>query len=220
MSYSFNWSLFHTLPIVGILRGFEQDLTEELVDVAAKNGLTTLEVTMNTPGVEAQIAALADTHGGQMNIGAGTVTTLDEFRRARSAGASFIVTPVVVPEVIAACRQEGIPVFPGAYTPSEIFQAWQAGADMVKLFPASELGPSFVKAFRGPFPKIKLLATGGVGLDNIASYLDLGVEGFGIGSPLFQTQRMHSRDWSWLREQLNAFKALFASRHQNPAVPR
>ncbi|MHC4885653.1 MAG: bifunctional 4-hydroxy-2-oxoglutarate aldolase/2-dehydro-3-deoxy-phosphogluconate aldolase [Planctomycetota bacterium] len=212
MPYSFDWPRFEARPLVGILRGFELSLTLEVAKAAADGGLTTLEVTMNTEGVEEQIAALVEAEGHRMNIGAGTVTTMAEYARARDAGACFIVTPVVVPEVIAAAKADGLPVMPGAFTPTEVFQAWQAGADLVKLFPAGFLGPGYVKELKAPLNQVKLLITGGVRFDNIDEYLDLGVEGFGIGGSLFNRARMEARDWPWLSEQLATFRSIFAAR--------
>jgi 2-dehydro-3-deoxyphosphogluconate aldolase/(4S)-4-hydroxy-2-oxoglutarate aldolase len=100
-------------------------------------------------------------------------------------------------------------VFPGAVTPTEILQAWSAGATMVKLFPAAQLGPGYVSAVKGPLDQVPLLPTGGITLENAREFLDAGAAGFGVGSPLFQKARMADRQWDWLRERIAAFRDLW-----------
>ena len=212
MDHQFCWDRFNRLPVIGILRGFASDLVGEIAAVVAKGGLTNLEVTMNTPGAASQIAALVEGVGDRMNIGAGTVTSVAQLEEALSAGVGFIVTPVVIPEIIEACRERKIPVFPGALTPTEIHHAWRLGADMVKLFPASRMGPGYIKDVKAPLSDVRILATGGIGLDNAQAFLEAGADGFGVGSPLFKAERMLAKDWNWLAEQLRGFKEIFASR--------
>ncbi len=209
MSSDFSWERFRRLPVIGILRGFEPQVTRELVEIVVAEGLTSIEVTMDSPGVLDELRAIAARHGGAVNVGAGTVVSVADVERALDAGAGFVVTPVVVPEVIAACRARAVPVFPGAFTPTEVFQAWRAGADMVKLFPASALGPGYLRAIKAPLSQVKLLATGGVGLDNLDAYRSAGADGFGVGSPLFDAKRVQARDWDWLRRQVRGFVQAF-----------
>lgn len=120
-----------------------------------------------------------------MTVGAGTVLTIDAARRAVDAGAAFLVAPHVDPEVVAWTAGRGIPMFPGAATPTEVLAAWRAGAAGVKVFPASVVGPAFVRELRGPLPDIPLLPTGGVTVDNAAAYIEAGAAAVGIGSWLF-----------------------------------
>jgi len=204
--YAFSWPRFEALPLVGILRGFAADLVPEIVRAALDAGLATIEVTMNTPGAATMIRNLVQTFGAEANIGAGTVTDARALDGAVQAGASFVVTPVVLPAVIQRCRQEGVPIFSGALTPTEIFQAWQAGADMVKVFPADAFGPAYVRAVRAPLNQVKLLPTGGITPENVRSYRDAGASGYGIGGPLFDRARMEARDWPWLRAQVARFQ--------------
>jgi 2-dehydro-3-deoxyphosphogluconate aldolase/(4S)-4-hydroxy-2-oxoglutarate aldolase len=200
---------FRSFPIVGILRGFPLELVREIAEQAALGGLVALEVTMNSPGAAEQIATLAKEQGDRLAVGAGTVTSVAEFRVARHAGAAFIVTPNLDLEVLALCRECGLPAFPGAMTSSEIVAAWTHGATMVKLFPAGALGPGYLKAIKAPLDSIPLLPTGGISLDNAPAFLAAGASGFGIGSPLFDEARMIARDWSWLQERLASFRKLF-----------
>ncbi|MCK5801827.1 MAG: bifunctional 4-hydroxy-2-oxoglutarate aldolase/2-dehydro-3-deoxy-phosphogluconate aldolase [Lentisphaeria bacterium] len=207
---TFNHHLFTTFPVVGILRGFSHELTVEIAGVAADSGLACLEVTMNSPGACASIRAILEDCGDRMNVGAGTVCSLDDLDRALAAGAQFVVSPITDTEMIRRCVALSVPVFPGAMTPTEIHQAWTAGATMVKVFPAGTLGPKHIKGVKAPLDGVKLLPTGGVSLENAHEFLQAGADGLGVGSPLFDEKRMLARDWNWLREQIAGFRALFA----------
>lgn len=207
---NFSWEKFHSFPVVGILRGFDIETVLALTEVAHVAGLTTIEVTMNTDGATEQIRALCDATQGRMNIGAGTVTSPEELGAALGAGASFVVTPVFSPDVVATCKSRGIPVFPGALTPTEVWAAAAAGADIVKLFPASQMGPGYLKTLLAPLSNLRLMAVGGVSLDTAGAFMAAGAVGLGVGSPLFNRQRMAARDWEWLAEQVSAFRAAVA----------
>ena len=213
----FDWKRFHDLPIVGILRGFTCPETESLVKAALAGGLLNVEVAMNTPDAARQIKRLCELFGDRLNIGAGTVCTLDEFREAFDAGATFIVMPAVVPEVISAGAAVGTPVFAGAMTPSEILQAWQLGASVIKVFPANSLGPEYIRSMKGPMPQIPLMPVGGVTLDKILAYKQAGAEAFGIGSPLFSKSHAVDGDWQWVTDQMRRFSQALT---QNDIVDR
>jgi 2-dehydro-3-deoxyphosphogluconate aldolase/(4S)-4-hydroxy-2-oxoglutarate aldolase len=146
-----------------------------------------------------------------MCIGAGTVLNLELLQRALAAGATFIVTPVVNVEVIEECVRRKIPVFPGAYSPTEIMRAWELGATMVKVFPAETLGPSYVKAIKAPLPQVKLMPTGGVDLKTLGAYKKAGADGFGVGGPLFDRARVEAGDWNWIETQCRAFVKAYNS---------
>jgi 2-dehydro-3-deoxyphosphogluconate aldolase/(4S)-4-hydroxy-2-oxoglutarate aldolase len=135
---------------------------EKIAALFFENGFTTLEVTMNSPGAADMIRKLSTDYEDRLNIGAGTVCTIADLNEALAAGASFIVTPVLVEEVIIAAVERNVPIFPGAYTPSEIYRAWSLGASMIKVFPATKLGPEYIKDVLAPLPQIRLLPTGGV----------------------------------------------------------
>ena len=207
----FSWEKFNTLPVVGILRNFPAAQTDALATQYADAGLTCLEVTMNTEGAADTIARLSDAFAGRLNIGAGTVCTRQDLDKALGAGAAFIVTPVLAGTVIKTCVRRGIPVFPGAYTPTEIYQAWAMGADMVKVFPASGLGPAFIKEVLAPLDKLKLLPTGGVGLENMEEYLRAGAAGLGIGSGLFPKDLVNAGRW----DELSALFKRFVNAYKN-----
>jgi len=196
----FSWEQFEKMPIVGIVRGISLEDFKHILPVYLKSGLTTVEVTMNTPDVELLIRYATEEYVGLLNIGAGTVCSLSDLEQALSYGAQFIVTPVVNPEVITACINNEIPVFPGALSPSEIYMAYSLGASTIKVFPASYLGANYLKEIKGPLNNIQFLPTGGINLGNMQSFLDVGVHGFGIGSPLFDKTLIKSRDWIGLEK--------------------
>ncbi len=201
----FSASLFARAPLVGIVRNLTIDDVVEILPVYRQVGLTTIEITMNTPGAEAMIRLALDHHADGLNIGAGTVCTTRDLEKAVAAGAQFIVTPIMDERIIRACVKQDIPIFPGAYTPSEIYRAWELGAFMVKVFPASSLGPAFVKDLKGPMPQINLLPTGGVGLANMAQFFKAGAGGVGIGSHLFDPALIEAKNWAGLKAHFGEF---------------
>jgi 2-dehydro-3-deoxyphosphogluconate aldolase/(4S)-4-hydroxy-2-oxoglutarate aldolase len=205
MNNKFSWELFNRMPIVGIMRNISQEYTEKIAHEYHKAGLTSLEVTMNSAGAEETIASLVNSYGDKLNIGAGTVCTMSDLERALNAGAQFVVTPIVNEDVISTCAAQKIPVFPGAYTPTEIYKAWSAGATMVKVFPATILGPGYIKEVLGPLNYISLIPTGGISLDNFTSYLAAGAKAVGIGSHLFPKSIMESEDWDKLHEVYTSY---------------
>jgi len=202
---TFNDALFKKLPVVGILRFLKRAEVEKLVPASLEGGLCNIEVTMNTAGAEDLIRLTSDLVGAKGNVGAGTVTTIETLDRAIKAGATFIVTPAVVPDVIQACVQRKIPVMPGAMTPTEILSAWRMGATMVKVFPADQLGPGHIKAVKAPFPEIPLMPTGGVTVETLPAFKNAGADAFGVGSPLFDPKQVAAGNWGWFREQAARF---------------
>ncbi|MEO6931296.1 MAG: bifunctional 4-hydroxy-2-oxoglutarate aldolase/2-dehydro-3-deoxy-phosphogluconate aldolase [Chitinophagaceae bacterium] len=206
MPAAFSWSLFQKMPVIGILRNILPLHSETIADLYFECGFTTLEITMNSPGAAATISSLSERFADKLNIGAGTVCTLEDLEEAVSAGASFIVTPVLSEEVIKAAVIKNIPIFPGAFTPSEIYRAWMLGASMVKVFPATALGPGFIKDILAPLPYLKLIPTGGVSMNNFNSFLQAGAAGVGVGSTLFPANLIKEEKWDKLSELFLRFK--------------
>jgi 2-dehydro-3-deoxyphosphogluconate aldolase/(4S)-4-hydroxy-2-oxoglutarate aldolase len=198
--------------VVGILRGFEFDATARMIAAALDGGLRNVEITMNSPGASEQIRRAVDSFGSRANIGAGTVTSPAALEQALSAGASFIVTPIVIPEVIESCVRLGVPVMPGAMSPTEIVSAWELGATVVKVFPADGLGPAFLRSLRGPLPHIPLMPTGGVTVESLPAFRNAGAVAFGVGTPLFDPARAAAGDWPWFRTQAERFVAAWTLR--------
>ena len=200
-----------SLAIVGILRGFATPRVEQIVRAAIRGGLRNLEITMGPEETPEQIRKARSIAGDGICVGAGTVLSLELLKRALDAGATFIVTPVVNVAVIEECVRRKIPVFPGAYSPTEILRAWELGATMVKVFPAETLGPSYIKAIKAPLPQVKLMPTGGVDLKTLDAYRNAGADGFGIGGPLFDRGRVDAGDWNWIEKQCRAFVEAYSS---------
>ena len=143
---------------------------------------------MTVPRAVDLIRELAPTLPDDFLLGAGTVTDANTARAVIDAGASFVVGPVFRPEVVAACHERDVPAMPGCFTPTEIFTAHQAGADIVKVFPATALGPQFLKDVRAPLPEVKLMPTGGVTLDNAGDWIRAGAVAVGVGSALLDAK--------------------------------
>jgi 2-dehydro-3-deoxyphosphogluconate aldolase/(4S)-4-hydroxy-2-oxoglutarate aldolase len=194
----FSWNEFSKVPIVGIIRNLSFDTIEKILPIYLSAGLTTIEITMNTQAADEIIRFAADKYKGQLNVGAGTVCNTDDLELAISAGSQFVVTPILDPEVVRTCVSRNIPVFPGAYTPTEIYQAWKLGASMVKVYPATSLGPEYIKDVKAPLNKIKLMPTGGINLDNIQTFIKAGADGLGIGSQLFDKTLIKDENWEGL----------------------
>ena len=205
MSIEFNEELFKELPVVAILRFFTLAEVGKLVPASMAGGLRNLEVTMNTPDAAEVIRLTCELVGRQGNVGAGTVTTIEELDLALTAGASFIVTPAVLPEVIQACVQRKVPVMPGAMTPTEVLMAWRLGAKLVKIFPADQLGPAHLKALKAPFPQIPLMPTGGVTVETLPDFKKAGADAFGVGGSLFDPKQVAAGNWNFFREQASRF---------------
>jgi 2-dehydro-3-deoxyphosphogluconate aldolase/(4S)-4-hydroxy-2-oxoglutarate aldolase len=195
---SFSWEQFLRLPLVGIVRNIPLDEVVQVLPLYQGAGLTTIEITMNSPDAEEIIRTAIHRHGGGLNIGAGTVCNMGDLKRALEAGAQFIVTPTIGGQIISACVRSNVPIFPGAFTPTEIYKAWALGASMVKLFPAAALGPGYIREMKGPFNQIKLLPTGGVNLENGIEFLRAGAAGVGMGSQLFNKKWISGKNWEAL----------------------
>lgn len=207
----FSWSHFEEVPLVGILRGFNVKDCGGIVEHCGAGGLRNLEVTMNSPEAARSITMMRKATDGSMNIGAGTVCSMEDLQTALDAGAQFIITPVVVPEVIKACKERSVPVFPGALTPTEIFTAWNLGADIVKVFPASVVGPGYFRDLRGPLPQIKLMPTGGVQLNTLADYFKEGAVAASIGGKLFNPEHIAVNGLEWLEGEIRKYVQLTRS---------
>ncbi|WP_020574405.1 bifunctional 4-hydroxy-2-oxoglutarate aldolase/2-dehydro-3-deoxy-phosphogluconate aldolase [Actinopolymorpha alba] len=172
-------------PAVAILRSSSAARYSDVSDVLVEAGIRAVEFTFTAPDVADAIRAYAACKPADVALGAGTVITVEQARAAVEAGATYLISPSICVDVIEEGTRLGVPVLPGALTPTEILTAWRAGAAMVKVFPASAVGgPSYIKAVRGPLSDIPLVPTGGVDVDNAGAYLAAGAVGVGVGSPL------------------------------------
>jgi 2-dehydro-3-deoxyphosphogluconate aldolase/(4S)-4-hydroxy-2-oxoglutarate aldolase len=184
--------------VVAVIRLKEPGKLKAVIEALGEGGVRVIEVTMTVPGAIELIGALAPTLPAAMVMGAGTVTDADTARRAIDAGARFIVGPVFRPEVVTACYERGVAAMPGCFTPTEILDAWEFGADIVKVFPATALGPGFIKDIRGPLPHVKLMPTGGVTLDNAGEWIAAGAVAVGLGTALVDPRAIAAGDFAAL----------------------
>lgn len=193
--------------IIAILRGDFARREEEIVAAMIEGGLTAVEVTLNSRDVMAAINRLAKRFGSEIAVGAGTVLTPNEVVRAADAGAQFIVSPNRDLAVIEQTKKLSLVSLPGCFTPSEVVEAINAGADAAKLFPANALGPAFVKAMRGPLPQIRTVPTGGVTAELAREYFAAGAWAIGAGSELLGTDWFSDDGLERLRQRTAAFVA-------------
>jgi 2-dehydro-3-deoxyphosphogluconate aldolase/(4S)-4-hydroxy-2-oxoglutarate aldolase len=176
------------LGLLAVIRGPSQELTVQMVDALVAGGVLGIEITYSTPNAEDVVRTLHKKHGEGIVLGMGTLTLPSQAAAAKQAGAQFLVSPVCDPELAKAMVATGLLTMVGALTPSEVFQAHRLGSDVVKIFPGSLAGPSYVKALRGPLPDIPLMPTGGVSADNVAEWFASGVVAVGAGSQLCPPQ--------------------------------
>lgn len=185
--------------IVAVVRAAEPTHLLNVIKALAEGGVGVAEVTFTVPNALDVIRAARADLGDRVLLGAGTVLDAETARAAILAGAEFIVSPTVNVEVIKVCRRYDKLVFPGAFTPTEILTAWEAGADVVKVFPADVLGPAFFKAMRGPLPQVRLMPTGGVDLNTAGDFLRAGACCLGVGSQLVDPKAVAREDFEYLR---------------------
>lgn len=191
---------FKKLPLIGILRGVNLDIIKPLTNTIISSGLKTVEISMNTPSASKLIQQMKRVAKNRLTIGAGTVLTMKDLRSAIDVGATFIVTPTLVQDVTEYCVKNSVPVFPGALTPQEIYNAWRSGATMVKVFPAKFFGPNYFKEIKAPFKDIELLACGGVAADNIHLFFSCGASAIAFGASVFKKEWLQRKEFFRIEE--------------------
>jgi len=179
---------------VAVVRAASGELLADVAEALVAGGVDVLEITFTVPHATRVLEKVADRLGDKVLLGAGTVLDTETARAALLAGAEYLVSPTVNLDVIAMCKRYGKLVMPGALTPTEILSAWQAGADIVKVFPSEITGPKYLKAVHGPLPQIRLMPTGGVNLETAAAFLKAGACSLGIGGSLVDPQAIASGD--------------------------
>jgi 2-dehydro-3-deoxyphosphogluconate aldolase/(4S)-4-hydroxy-2-oxoglutarate aldolase len=171
--------------VIPVVRASSADEAMRAIDAVREGGISILEITMTVPGAVALIEQVTKLYGDVATVGAGTVLDPETATACISAGARFVVSPALNLETIACCQRHDVAVMPGALTPTEVVQAWNAGADFVKVFPAGAVGgPSYLKALKAPLPQIELVPTGGVSLKTAADFIKAGAAALGVGADL------------------------------------
>lgn len=192
----------------GIVAVIRVNNATELMDTTIalnQGGVRALEITMTSPGALDAISEASKQLGDDAIIGVGTVLDPETARAAILSGAKFVVSPVLNLDVIRLCQRYSVPCIPGAFTPTEILRAWEAGADVVKVFPATKLGPSYFKDLLGPLPQLRLTPTGGVNLENAGDFIKAGASFVGVGSSLVNKNLVAEQKW----DELSALAAKY-----------
>ncbi len=197
--------------VLAVLRAPSPELALEASEAIIRGGVTGIEVTFSTPDAPAVIRELIARHGESAYIGAGTVTTAEQAELAADAGAEFLVSPGTLPALTRAMLDTGRVVMTGAMTPTEVMGALELGVDVVKIFPASLGGPSYLGALRGPFPDAPLMPTGGVSPDNLADWFRAGAVAVGAGGDLANGASLAASDWADIEQRSTRFAAALAA---------
>ena len=192
---------------IAVVRMADSGRLMRVAEAIAEGGVTAIEVTMTTPNALAVIEEVAREMGGDVQVGVGSVLDAGTARRAVEAGARYVVSPVFKPEVIDEAHRQGVPAMPGCFTPTEILAATEAGADVVKVFPADVVGIPFFKAVLAPIPHLRLMPTGGVSLTNAGAWLRAGAVAVGVGSALLDKQAIAEGDWATLTANARTLRA-------------
>lgn len=190
---------------MGILRSIPPDIMAPLTETIIKSGLETIEIAMNSEDAPGLIRQAVKVSNGRLTIGAGTVLNLDTLKIALDAGATFIVMPTLIEDVMEHCVKNVIPVFPGALTPTEIHKAWNAAATMVKVFPAGVFGPDYFKEIRAPFSNIELMACGGVTPGNVKNFFSSGANAVAFGASVFKKEWLAKKDFISIGQAIAKF---------------
>jgi 2-dehydro-3-deoxyphosphogluconate aldolase/(4S)-4-hydroxy-2-oxoglutarate aldolase len=206
--------------IIPVIRAPTAEAAIAVVEALHEGGLEIAEITMTVPNAIHAIGAVAKRFAGKVVVGAGTITDAESARRAIDAGAEFVVTPCLIPEVIDVVKRADVAVLPGALTPTEVFNAFRLGGDMVKVFPAGSVGgAAYLRALRGPFPDIPLVPTGGVTLQNLGEMFRAGAVAVGVGTELVSSDALARRDYPAIGALAREF--VLAAKNARPHdVPR
>jgi 2-dehydro-3-deoxyphosphogluconate aldolase/(4S)-4-hydroxy-2-oxoglutarate aldolase len=200
--------------IVAVIRAPQSDQLVDVAQALADGGVNIVEITMSVPNALEVILEVRQVLGERVLLGAGTVLDAETARAVLLAGAEFIVAPTLNLDVIRLCRRYDKVVIPGAFTPTEILTAWEAGADIVKVFPADVVGPAFFKALRGPLPQIRLMPTGGVDLTTAADFLKAGACCLGVGGQLVEPKAIAERNFDRIRSLARQYVSIVQQTRQ------
>ena len=200
-----NVAEFRKQPVLGIVRGVTAGQIGPLIETVMESGLKTLEIAMNTEGAPELISRAKKIAANKLTLGAGTVLNTESLKAALDAGATFIVMPVLAREVAEYCLTNKVPFFPGAFSPQEIYNAWEAGATMVKVFPVRFFGPEYFREIKGPFNDIELLACAGVKPQNMREFFACGASAITFGASVFKKEWLEKNDFSSIAGAIRAY---------------
>jgi 2-dehydro-3-deoxyphosphogluconate aldolase/(4S)-4-hydroxy-2-oxoglutarate aldolase len=192
---------------VAIIRMQESARVARVVEAVLRGGLSAIEITMSVPGAVELLREVARSLGSEVVLGAGTVLDVETAKRVIDAGASFVVSPILKRELIAECHANDVAVAPGCFTPTEIYTAFEAEADLIKVFPATSLGPAFFRDILAPLPGLPIMPTGGVSLDNVGDWIRAGAVAVGVGTALLDRQVIAAERYEELTARARALVA-------------
>lgn len=200
------------IGIVPIVRTSSPELAVQAAEAIYRGGIRAVEITMTVPGALRALEKVADQFGDRMTLGAGTVLDPETARACMLAGAEFFVTPALKLSTIEICHRYSKVIMPGALTPTEVQSAWEAGADLVKIFPCGNLGgPKYIRALKAPFPQIEMVPTGGVNLETTADFLKAGASAVAVGSEMVNTQALAEGKLEVIEQSARQFLAAVAA---------
>lgn len=177
-------TLLETTKVVAVLRAAHAREYAPVIEALERGGVRSVELTLSTAGTFEELPVLLERFGSALEIGVGTVTSVQDAEAALDRGAAFIVTPTTDPAVVTTCTRRAVPVYPGGLTPTELHTGWKAGATAVKVFPASVVGPGYLAQLRGPFPDLEIVPSGGVSIDDAPAWITAGALAVSLGGPL------------------------------------
>ena len=213
---AFNLDRFKETPVLGIIRGASHASIQGVLEACVSGGLKFVELTLNAENAFPLIESVSQQFSAEICVGAGTVLSLRDVKQAENVGAQFIVSPTLNIDVATYCLKKGLAYFPGALTPTEIEKSWGAGAAMVKVFPASQMGANYFSTIRGPFNELLLMAVGGVDSSNAVEYLKAGASAVAIGGSVFTMSRMKNKEFNSIETAITDFVSTVKIFHSNP----
>ena len=202
--------------MIPVVRATSADEAMRAIDAIREGGIAVLEITMTVPGAVGVIEEVTKRFGDDALVGAGTVLDPETAKACISSGAQFVVSPALNPDTIAYCREQEVAIMPGALTPTEVVQAWNAGADFVKVFPAGAVGgPSYLKSLKAPLPQIELVPTGGVNLKTAADFIKAGAAALGVGADLVDIKAIREGQAAIITERAKQFVEIVRQARQS-----
>lgn len=199
------FNLIKNTGVVAIMRGIGDEEALHTVEALCNAGVKAIEVTFNTPGADNIIASLISRFKGDLIVGAGTVTDSAIAAKAVESGAEFVLAPNIDAEVVSIVKDHGKVMIPGAFTPTEVLKCNNMGADIVKIFPVSAVGPKYIKDLRGPYDKIEMMPVGGVDVDNAGEFIRAGSIAVGVGGSLIRKDLLAKKDYKAIEELARKF---------------